>query len=65
MCVVTTQVDWCFGDETVDRLCLNPAVDGGSNTTEGDPTVGNHNLLLGNIHKVEGKLHNYLLMPFV
>uniref|UniRef100_A0A1B6CU09 Rho GTPase-activating protein 21 n=1 Tax=Clastoptera arizonana TaxID=38151 RepID=A0A1B6CU09_9HEMI len=47
-------VDWCFGDETVDRLCLNPAVDGANTSADADSAVGNHNLLLGNIHKVEG-----------
>ncbi|XP_046679431.1 LOW QUALITY PROTEIN: rho GTPase-activating protein 23-like [Homalodisca vitripennis] len=44
-------VDWCFGDETVERLTLE-GVEGGG--VEPDPAVANHNLLLGNIHKVEG-----------
>lgn len=50
------QADWCFGDETVERLQLNPSADsGGAANIEGDPALTNHNLLLGNIHKVEGE----------
>lgn len=45
------QVDWCFGDETVERLSLEGEVG-----VDPDPAVANHNLLLDNIHKVEGEL---------
>lgn len=44
------QVDWCFGDETVERLSLE-GVEGG----ELEAAVANHNLLLSNIHKMEGE----------
>lgn len=43
-------MDWCFGDETVERLSLE-GVEGG----ELEAAVANHNLLLSNIHKMEGE----------
>lgn len=43
-------MDWCFGDETVERLSLE-GMEGG----ELEAAVANHNLLLSNIHKMEGE----------
>ncbi|XP_014241516.1 rho GTPase-activating protein 21-A isoform X3 [Cimex lectularius] len=46
--------DWCFGDESLDRLRLQEAHDNGGQILESDSALPNQSLLLGNVHKLEG-----------
>ncbi|XP_075237153.1 rho GTPase activating protein at 19D isoform X2 [Lycorma delicatula] len=49
-------VEWCFSDNDVDQLNVNIVSESTSTRpgSQADDPLLNHNLLLGNIHKVEG-----------